>query len=154
MNHSTPGLPVHHQLQEFTQTHVCRVSDAIQSSHPLSSPSPPALNPSQHRSLFQWVNSSHEVAISKLALRRVRLASHQADVQLLVQKWKSLARAPRWEQRHWNWWARLLHGTSACFCPTLTKSHLCPGRIPKVFRELFRSGKSSFAQMEHFSDAS
>ena len=62
MNRSTPGLPVHHQLPEFTQTHIHRVSDAIQPSHPLSSPSPPALNPSQHQSLFQWVNSSHEVA--------------------------------------------------------------------------------------------
>ena len=60
MNRSTPGLPVHHP--EFTQTHVHRVSDAIQPSHPLSSPSPPAPNPSQHQSLFQWVSSSHEVA--------------------------------------------------------------------------------------------
>ena len=57
MNHSTPGLPVHHQLLEFTQTHVRRVSDAIQPSHPLSSPFPPAPNPSQPQSLFQWVNS-------------------------------------------------------------------------------------------------
>ena len=62
MNRSTPGLPVHHQLPEFTQTHVHRVSDAIQPSHPLSTPLPPAPNPSQHQSLFQWVNSSHEVA--------------------------------------------------------------------------------------------
>ena len=62
MNCSTPGLPVHHQLLEFTQTHVHWVSDAIQPSHPLSSPSPPAPNPSQHQGLFQWVNSSHEVA--------------------------------------------------------------------------------------------
>ena len=62
MNRSTLGLPVHHQLLEFTQTHVHQVSDAIQPSHPLSSPSPPAPNPSQHQSLFQWVNSSHEVA--------------------------------------------------------------------------------------------
>ena len=61
MNCSTPGLPVHHQLPEFTETHVHRVSDAIQPSHPLSSPSL-APNPSQHQSLFQWVNSSHEVA--------------------------------------------------------------------------------------------
>ena len=53
MNHSTPGLPVHDQLPEFTQTHVHLVSDAIQPSHPLSSPSPPAPNPSQHQSLFQ-----------------------------------------------------------------------------------------------------
>ena len=62
MNHSMPGLPVHHQLPEFTQTHVHRVGDAIQPSQPLSSPSPPVPNPSQHQSLFQWVNSFHEVA--------------------------------------------------------------------------------------------
>ena len=62
MNCSTPGLPVHHQLPEFTQTQVHQVCDAIQPSHPLSSPSPLAPNPSQHRGLFQWVNSSHEVA--------------------------------------------------------------------------------------------
>ena len=62
MNCSTPGLPVHHHLLEFTQIHVHRVGDAIQPSHPLSSPSPPAPNPSQHQSLFQWVNSSHEIA--------------------------------------------------------------------------------------------
>ena len=53
MNRSTPGLPVHHQLLEFTQTHVHQVGDAIQPSHPLSSPFPPAPNPSQHQSLFQ-----------------------------------------------------------------------------------------------------
>ena len=62
MNHSIPGLPVHYQLPEFTQTHVHWVGDAIQPFHPLSSPSPPALNLSQHQGLFQWVNSSHEVA--------------------------------------------------------------------------------------------
>ena len=61
-NSSTPGLPVHHQLPEFTQIHVHWVSDAIQPSHPLSSPFPPAPTPSQHQSIFQWVNSSHEVA--------------------------------------------------------------------------------------------
>ena len=62
MIHSTPGLLVHHQLPEFTQTHIHWVSDAIQPSHLLSSPSSPAPNPSQHQSLLQWVNSSHEVA--------------------------------------------------------------------------------------------
>ena len=62
MNRSTPGLPVRHQLPEFTQIHVHRVSDAIQPSHPLLSPSPPAPDPSQHQSLFQWVSSSHEKA--------------------------------------------------------------------------------------------
>ena len=62
MDCSTPGLPVHHQLPEVTQSHVHRVSDTIQPSHPLSSPSPPALNLSQHQGLFQLVNSSHHVA--------------------------------------------------------------------------------------------
>ena len=62
MNRSMPGLPVYHQLPEFTQTHIHQVRDAIQPSHPLSFPSPPAPNPSQHQSLFQWV-----VAINKYA---------------------------------------------------------------------------------------
>ena len=62
MNCSMAGLPVHHQLLEFTQTHVHPVSDAIQPSHPPSFPFPPVPNPSPHQSLFQWVNSSHEVA--------------------------------------------------------------------------------------------
>ena len=62
MNHSMPILPVYHLLPEFTQAHVHRVSDAIQPSHPLSSPSPPVSKPSQHQGLFQWANSSYEVA--------------------------------------------------------------------------------------------
>ena len=59
---SMPGFPVHHQLLAFTQTHVHWVGDAIQSSHSLSSPSPPTFNLSQHQGLFQWVSSSHQVA--------------------------------------------------------------------------------------------
>ena len=62
MNHSMPGLRVHQHLPEFTQTHIHWVGDAIQPSHPLSSPFPPAPNLSQHQGLFQWINSSHEVA--------------------------------------------------------------------------------------------
>ena len=62
MDCNTPGLPVHHQLPEFTQTHIHRVTDAFQPSHPLSSPSPPALNLSQHQGLFKWVSSSNQVA--------------------------------------------------------------------------------------------
>ena len=59
---STPGLPVHHQLPEFTQTHVHWVGDTIQPSHPLPSPSPPDFNLSQHRGHFKWVSYSHQVA--------------------------------------------------------------------------------------------
>ena len=62
MDCNTPGLPVHHQLQEFTQTHVHWAGDAIQPSHPLSCPSPPAFNLPQHQGLFKWVSSSHQVA--------------------------------------------------------------------------------------------
>ena len=62
MDWSIPGLPVHHQLPEFTQNHVHWVSDAIQPPHPLSSPSPSAFNLSQHQGLFKWVSSSHQVA--------------------------------------------------------------------------------------------
>ena len=62
MDCSTPGLPVHHQLLEFTQTHVHWVGDAIQPSHALSSPSPPAPNLSQHQGLFKWVSSLHQVS--------------------------------------------------------------------------------------------
>ena len=61
MDSSTPGLPVHHQLTELTQTHIHWVNDAIQTSHPLSSPSPPTYNLSRHQGLFQWVSSSHQV---------------------------------------------------------------------------------------------
>ena len=61
MNHSMPGLPVHHQHPEFAQNHIHRVSDAIQPSHPLASPSP-AFNLSQRQGLFHWVSSSHQVA--------------------------------------------------------------------------------------------
>ena len=62
MDCSTPGLPVHHQLPELAHTHFHQVSDAIQPSHPLSTPSPPTFNLSQHQGLFQWVSSLHQVA--------------------------------------------------------------------------------------------
>ena len=62
INRSTPGFPFRHWLPEFTQTYVHQVGDAIQPSHPLSNPSPPAFNLSQHQGLFKWVSSSHQVA--------------------------------------------------------------------------------------------
>ena len=84
MNPSTPGLPVPHQLPEFTQTHVHWVSDAIQPSHPLSSPFPPAPNSSQHQSLFQWVNSSHEMAKECSNYCTISLISHASKVMLKI----------------------------------------------------------------------
>ena len=84
MNHSTPGLLVHHQLPEFTQTHVHRVSDAIQPSHPLPSPSPPAPNPSQHQSLFQWINSSQSTGASALASFLPKNPPHPSTIILRI----------------------------------------------------------------------
>ena len=105
MNRSTPGLPVHHQLPEFTQTHVHRVSDAIQPCHPLSSPSPPAPNPSQHQSLFQWVNSSHQVAVSALA----------SVLSMNTQDWSLL---------EWTGWISLQSkGLSRVFSNTTVQKH-------------------------------
>ena len=81
MDCSTPGLHVHHQLPEFTQTHIHWVGDTIQPSYPLSSPSPPAFNLSQHQGLFKWVSSSHQVAkVLELQLQ------HQSDYHELFQQ--------------------------------------------------------------------
>ena len=83
MNRSTPGFPVHYQLLEFTQTHVHRVSDAIQPSHPQLSASPPAANPSQHQGLFQLVNSSHEVnKVLEFQLSPYKLNKQGDNIQL------------------------------------------------------------------------
>ena len=83
MNCSMPGLPVHYKLLEFTQTHAHRVGDAIKPSHPLLSPSPPAPNPSQHQGLFQWVNSSHEVA----KVLEFQLQHHDIIFKLIMFQW-------------------------------------------------------------------
>ena len=77
MNCRTPGLPVHHQLPEFTQTQVHRVGDAIQPSHPLSSPSPPAPNPSQHQS-FPMNQLPKLLQISKTAMHQKKLTKDKA----------------------------------------------------------------------------
>ena len=76
MDCSTPGIPVHHQLPELTQAHV---GDAIQPPHPLSSPSPPIFNLSQHQGLFQWVSSSHQVA---------KVFEHQSNTPMNIQDWQ------------------------------------------------------------------
>ena len=97
MNCSMPGLPVHHQLLELTQTHVHWVSDAIQPSHPRLSPSPPVPNLSQHQSLFQWDNSSHEVA--KVLELQLALASFLPK--------KSYG----WSPSEWTGWISAAQGT-------------------------------------------
>ena len=92
MNHSMPGLPVHHQIPEFTQTHVHWVGNAIQPSHPLSSPSPPTPKPSQHQSLFQWVNSLHDVAKS------IGVSASASVLPMNTQDWSPLG---------WTGWTSL-----------------------------------------------
>ena len=91
MNCSTPGFPVHHQFLELTQTHVYRVSDAIQPSPPLLSPSPPAFNLSQHQGLFQWINSSHHV------IKVIRASASASVLPMNIQDWFPLGLTKRQE---------------------------------------------------------
>ena len=110
MNCSTPGLPIHHQLLEFTQTHVHRVGDAIELSHPLSSPSPPAPNPSQHQGLFQRVNSSYEVTNSSYGV--------SALASFLPKK------SQGWSSSQWTGWISLQSkGLSRVFSNTTVQKH-------------------------------
>ena len=133
MNHSTPSLPVHHQLLEFTQIHIHRVSDAIQPSHPLLSPSPPAHNPSQHQSLFQWVNSSHEVAkVLEFQLQHHSLQrTPRADLLQngLVGCLKSLL-------QHHSSKASILH-CSAFFIVQLSHPYMTTGKTIALTRRTF-----------------
>ena len=108
MDFSTPGFPVHHQLPEFTQTHVHWVSDAIQPSHLLSLLSPPSFDLSQHQGLFKWVSSSHMVTkVLELQLQHQSyrwLTNTWKDVQhcSLLEKCKSKL---QWDiTSHWSGW--------------------------------------------------
>ena len=115
MNHSTPGLLVHHQLPEFIKTHVHRVGDAIQPSHPLSSPSPPAPNPSEHQGLFQWVNFLHEVA-------KVLVSASTSVLPMNTQDWSPLG---------WMGWISLQSkGLSRVFSNTTVQKHQFFGAHP------------------------
>ena len=108
VNRRTPGLPVHHQLLEFTQTHIHQVSDAIKPFHPLSSPSPPAPSPSQHQGLFQWINSSHEVACTGVS----------ALASFLPKK------SQGWSPSEWTGWISLQSkGLSRVFSNTTVQKH-------------------------------
>ena len=115
MNYSTPGFPVHHQILEFTQTHAHRASDAIQPSDPLSSPSPPAPNSSQHQGLFQWVNSSHEVA-------NIGVSALVSFLTKNIQDWSPL---------EWTGWPSLQSkGLSRVFSNTTVQRHQFFGTQP------------------------
>ena len=131
--HARP--PFHHHLLEFTQTHVHRVGDAIQPSHPLSSPSSPAPNPSQHQDLFQWVNSSHEVArVLEFQLQHqsfqwtprtdLLLLSHKSNeigTSLVVQwlrLWAPNAAAPKFSPWSGN---KISHAATKIWCSQINK---------------------------------
>ena len=133
MNRSTPGLPVYHQLPEFTQTHVHWVGDAIQPSHPLPSPSPPAPNPSQHQSLFQWLNISHEVAkvleFSKEIPGLISFRMDWLDLLAIQGTLKSLL------QRHSSK-ASILR-RSAFFTVQLSHPYMTTGKIISLTRRTF-----------------
>ena len=109
MNHSMPGLPVHHQLPESTQTHVHWVGDAIQPSHPLSSPSPPAFNLSQHQGLFKWVSSSQAGGQS------IGVSASTSVLLVDTQDWSPLG---------WTGWISLQSkGLSRVFSNTTVQKH-------------------------------
>ena len=109
MNRNMPGLPVHHQLPESTQTHVHWVGDAIQPSHLLSSPFPPALNISQHQGLFQWVSSLHQVA------KLLELSASTSVLPMNTQYWSPLG---------WTGWISLQSkGLSRVFSNTTIQKH-------------------------------
>ena len=113
VNRSMPGLPVHHQLLESTQTHVHRVGDAIQPSHPLSSPSPPAPNPSQHQGLFQWVSSSSQLFAS--GGQSIGVSASASVPPINTQDWSPLG---------WTGWISLQSkGLSRVFPNTTVQKH-------------------------------
>ena len=107
MDCSMPGFPVHHQFLELTQTHVHQVGNAIQPSHPLSSPSS-AFNLSQHQGLFQWVSSSHQVA-------KIGVSASASVLPMNIQDWFPLG---------WTGWISLLsRGLSRVFSNTTVQKH-------------------------------
>ena len=139
MDCSIPGLPVHHQLPEFTQTWVHRVSDAIKPSHPLSSPSPPAPNPAQHQSLFQWVNSawggqstgvfSSSISPSKEILGLISFRMEWLDILAVQGTLKSLL-------QHQSSKASIL-GCSALFTVQLSHPYMTTGKTIALTRWTF-----------------
>ena len=142
MKRSTPALPIHHQLPESTQTHVHQVGDAIQHSHPLSSPSPPALNLSQHQGLFQWVSSLHQVA------KVLEFQLQHQSFPMNTQGWSPLG---------WAVWISLQSkGLSRVFSNTTVQKHhslalcfLC-GSHPLYLPDLLPTEYHFFKHLENF----
>ena len=109
MDCSTPGFPIHHQVPELAQTHVHQVSDAIQTSHPLLSPSPPAFNLSQHQGFFNWVSSLHQV------VKSIGVSASASVLLMNIQDWFPLG---------WTSWISLKSkGLSRVFSNTTVQKH-------------------------------
>ena len=120
MDCSTPGLPVHHQLPEFIQTHVHRVGDAIQPSHPMSSPSPPTFNLSKCQGLFQSVHSLHQVA------KVFGVSASPSVIPMTIQDWFPLG---------WTGWISLQSkGLSRVFFNTTVQKHQFFGALFTVWK--------------------
>ena len=156
MDYSTPGFPVHHQLLKLAQTHIHWVGDAIQPSHPLLSPSPPALNHSQHQGLFKWVSSSHQVAkVLEFQLQHYPSNEHLGlifrmdwlDLLAVQGTLKSLL------QHHSSKVSILRH--SAFFMVQLSYPYMTTGKIIALTIHIFqwrRESKYSFIGVLKFSD--
>ena len=139
MDCSTPGLPVHHQLPELTQIHVHWVGDAIQTSRPLSSPSPPAFNLSQHQGLFQWVSSSHQVAkVLELQLQHQPSNEYSGLISFRIDWFDLLAvqRTLRSLLQHHSSKASILQH-SAFFTVQLSHPYIATGRTIALTRWTF-----------------
>ena len=139
MNHSMPGLPVHHQFPESTQTHVHWVGDAIQPSHSLSSPSPPVINLSQQQGLFQWVNSSHQVAKELAFQFQYQSFQWTARTDLLKMDWLDLLAVQgtlkSLLQHHSSKALILWH--SAFFIVQLSHPYMTTGKTTALIRRTF-----------------
>ena len=135
---STPGFPIHHQLLELSQIHVHQVGDAIQASHPLSSPSPPAFNPSQHQGLFQWVSSGNGTPLQYsclenpmdrggLGYREDSRESFGLPGDQASQSWRKSILNIHWKDCSWSWSS----DTLATWCEELIycKRPWCWGKL-------------------------
>ena len=139
MDCSTPGFPVHLQLWELTQTYVRRVGDAIQPSHPLSSPSPPAFNLSQHQGLFQWVSSSHQVAKVLSFNFTISPSNKYSGLISFRMDWLDLLAVQGTLMsllQHHNWKASILQ-CSAFFIVQLSHPYMTTGKTIALTRRTF-----------------
>ena len=139
MNCSTPGCPIHHQLLELTQTHIHWISDAIQPSHPLSSPSLPPFNLSQHQGLFKWVSSSHQVAkLLELQLQHIPSNVYSVLISLRIDWLVLLAVQGTLKSllQHHSWKASILR-CSAFFIVQLSHPYMTTGKTIALTRWAF-----------------